>query len=127
MKSRVALISSDIGPGHRQIIDRLEAHGQAAHTNEEVYQLLRDEIAALLAENNTGTSMTFSLPIHVLCHDGRWGQRRERPPRSGNWPINTSNRAIGSFWCYADTFRAAAVDQLSIWSRRTGAGFFCRG
>ncbi|HRW76388.1 MAG: signal recognition particle-docking protein FtsY [Saprospiraceae bacterium] len=127
-----ALISSDIGLDTAiKIIDRLEARvAKEKYTNEEeVYQLLRDEIAALLAENNTRDLDDFQLPPdsrpYVMMVVGVNGVGKTTT--IGKLAYQYKQQGYRVLLGAADTFRAAAVDQLSIWSERTGAGFFSKG
>lgn len=127
-----ALISSDIGLDTAiKIIDRLEARvAKEKYTNEEeVYQLLRDEIAALLAENNTRDLDDFQLPTdsrpYVMMVVGVNGVGKTTT--IGKLAYQYKQQGYRVLLGAADTFRAAAVDQLNIWSERTGAGFFSKG
>ena len=80
---------------------------------------MKDEIAELLAENNTKDEIEFVLPDHkgmphVIMVVG--GMELEKQPQSGSSLISLKSRKkvmLGA----ADTFRAAAVDQLDIWSK----------
>lgn len=127
-----ALISSDIGLDTAiKIIDRLEARvAKEKYTNEEeVYQLLRDEIAALLAENNTRDLDDFQLPTdfrpYVMMVVGVNGVGKTTT--IGKLAYQYKQQGYRVLLGAADTFRAAAVDQLNIWSERAGAGFFSKG
>ena len=48
---------------------------------------------------------------------------RARPPRSASWPPPGRGEGRSLLLCAADTFRAAAAEQLEIWAGRTGAAF----
>lgn len=127
-----ALISSDIGLDTAvKIIDRLEARvSKDKYTSiEEVYAMLREEIVALLAENRTVDIEDFELPStgrpYVLMVVGVNGVGKTTT--IGKLAHQYMNKGYRVLLGAADTFRAAAVDQLQIWSTRTGAGFFSKG
>lgn len=118
------LVTSDVGVNTTlKIIKRIEervARDKYVGT-EELNKLLKDEIAALLSENNSDSNTEeFSLPegkkpyvIMVVGVNGvgkttTIGKLAHQFKKSGKKVI------LGA----ADTFRAAAVDQLDIWSKR---------
>ncbi len=127
-----ALISSDIGLDTViKIIDRLEARvSKEKYTKEEeVYQLLQDEIASLLEENNTTDLPDFIIPTdatpYVIMVVGVNGVGKTTT--IGKLAYQYIQRGHKVLLGAGDTFRAAAVDQLQIWADRTGAGFFSKG
>lgn len=127
-----ALISSDIGLETAvKIIDRLESRvSRDKYMNvEEVYAMLREEIVALLSENRTVDIEDFDLPStgrpYVLMVVGVNGVGKTTT--IGKLAHQYMNKGYKVLLGAADTFRAAAVDQLQIWSTRTGAGFFSKG
>lgn len=127
-----ALISSDIGLDTAvKIIDRLEARVSKDKYSsvDEVYAMLREEIVALLAENRTVDIEDFDLPAngrpYVLMVVGVNGVGKTTT--IGKLAHQYMNKGYRVLLGAADTFRAAAVDQLQIWSTRTGAGFFSKG
>ncbi|MCF8238146.1 MAG: signal recognition particle-docking protein FtsY [Saprospiraceae bacterium] len=127
-----ALISSDIGLDTViKIIDRLEARvSKEKYTKEEeVYQLLQDEIANLLEENNTTDLPDFIIPAntkpYVIMVVGVNGVGKTTT--IGKLAYQYIQRGHKVLLGAGDTFRAAAVDQLQIWAERTGAGFFSKG
>lgn len=117
------LVSSDVGVSTTlKIIKRLEervARDKYLNTSE-LNKLLKDEIASLLQENNNEDKSDFSLPptngpyvIMVVGVNGvgkttTIGKLAHQFKQSGKKVI------LGA----ADTFRAAAVDQLDVWSKR---------
>jgi fused signal recognition particle receptor len=127
-----ALISSDIGLDTAvKIMDRLEARVSKDKYSEveEVYAMLQEEIVALLAENRTVDIEDFDLPTgsrpYVLMVVGVNGVGKTTT--IGKLAHQYMNKGYKVLLGAADTFRAAAVDQLQIWSTRTGAGFFSKG
>ncbi len=127
-----ALISSDIGLDTViKIIDRLEARvSKEKYTREEeVYALLQQEIASLLEENKTTDLPDFIIPTgakpYVIMVVGVNGVGKTTT--IGKLAYQYMQRGHKVLLGAGDTFRAAAVDQLQIWSERTGAGFFSKG
>lgn len=126
-----ALISSDIGLDTAiKIIDRLEARvARDKYTNEEeIYDILKEEIISLLTENKTLDLEDFSLPENrpqVILVVGVNGVGKTTT--IGKLAYQHIQRGHKVLLGAGDTFRAAAVDQLKIWSERTGAGFYSKG
>ena len=118
-------ITSDVGvPTTLKIIDRIQkraARDKYVDTAE-LNALLRDEITEMLAENNNSDTGDFSVPadkkpyvIMVVGVNGvgkttTIGKLAYQFKKAGNKVV------LGA----ADTFRAAAVEQLSIWGERVG-------
>lgn len=127
-----ALVSSDIGLDTViKIIDRLEARvSKEKYSNEaEVYQMLQDEIATLLEENKTTDLPDFIIPEgakpYVIMVVGVNGVGKTTT--IGKLAYQFMQRGHKVLLGAGDTFRAAAVDQLQIWSERSGADFFSKG
>ena len=118
------LISSDVGVNTTlKIIERIEervARDKYVST-EELDSILRDEIAELLEENNSGEAIDFSLPDtkgepYVIMVVGVNGVGKTTTiGKLANQFKNAGKKVVLGA---ADTFRAAAVDQLIIWSER---------
>ena len=117
------LITSDVSLDTTiKIIERIEERvAQEKYTSvSELDRILREEIAALLTENNTDDLLDFSLPadlkpyvILVVGVNGvgkttTIGKLASQYKRQGKKVI------LGA----ADTFRAAAVDQIKLWGER---------
>lgn len=120
-----ALISSDIGVETTlKIIDRLEQR-VAQDKYLDTYELnafLKDEISRLLEKSNNTNSTTFELPktdeplvIMVVGVNGV-GKTTTIGKLAYQFKLVNKQVILGA----ADTFRAAAVDQLVIWSERVG-------
>lgn len=118
------LISSDVGVETTlKIIERIEARvarDKVLGTNE-LNQVLRDEIAALLSENDHNQLGDFQLPDHqgmphVIMVVGVNGVGKTTTIGKLAYQFKQAGKKVvlGA----ADTFRAAAVDQLIIWSQR---------
>ena len=119
------LVSSDVGVSTTlKIIERIEervARDKYLGTDE-LNQLLREEIAALLSETNSGEATDFSISgtskPHVIMVVGVNGVGKTTTIGKLAYQFKKSGKQVvlGA----ADTFRAAAIDQLQIWADRTG-------
>jgi len=119
------LVTSDVGVETTlKIINRIEervSRDKYLGTSE-LNGLLREEIAALLTENETGDFVGFDFPkrqipyvIMVVGVNGV-GKTTTIGKLAYHFKKAGKNVVLGA----ADTFRAAAVDQLSIWADRAG-------
>ena len=117
------LISSDVGVDTTlKIIRRIE--DRVARDRylgvEELNTILKDEIAALLEENNTGDASDFDLPEtvkpYVIMVVGVNGVGKTTTIGKLAYQFKDAGKKVvlGA----ADTFRAAAIEQLEIWARR---------
>lgn len=119
------LITSDVGVDTTlRIIERIEARVSKDKflNTSELNAILKEEIASLLEENNPGLVASFDEPLpsrpYVIMVVGvngvgkttTIGKLAHHFKRAGKKVI------LGA----ADTFRAAAVDQISIWADRVG-------
>lgn len=119
------LITSDVGVETTlKIIKRIEervARDKYVGTDE-LNKILREEIAALLSENNSQSSGGFEVPVqnepYVIMVVGVNGVGKTTTigKLAHQFKANGKKVVLGA----ADTFRAAAVDQLVIWSERVG-------
>lgn len=119
------LITSDVGVDTTlKIIERIEKRVARDKyvTTQELTTLLRDEIATLLTENNTEDAESFTVPedkkpyvIMVVGVNGV-GKTTTIGKLAYQFKKAGKNVCLGA----ADTFRAAAVEQLVIWSERVG-------
>jgi fused signal recognition particle receptor len=120
------LISSDVGVETTvKIIRRIEARVERDKytTVEELDRILREETAALLAENNSqdvkDSFETEHLPKpYVLMVVGVNGVGKTTT--IGKLAHQFQKRGKKVVLGAADTFRAAAVDQLKLWGKRVG-------
>lgn len=127
-----ALIASDVGlPTTIKIIERIEARvARDKYLNtSELNSILRDEIAALLTENNTADLDDFEVPgskkPYVMLVVGVNGVGKTTT--IGKLAYQYKQKGLNVLLGAGDTFRAAAVDQLKVWSDRVGCGFFSKG
>ncbi len=127
-----ALITSDVGLKTTvKVIDRIEARvARDKYLNTaELNTILRDEIERILAENNTIDLEDFDPPgdarPYVLLVVGVNGVGKTTT--IGKLAYQYKQKGYNVLLGAGDTFRAAAVDQLKIWSERVGCGFFSKG
>ncbi|RKD98622.1 signal recognition particle-docking protein FtsY [Marinifilum flexuosum] len=119
------LITSDVGVDTTlKIIERIEervAQDKFLGTSE-LNRILKEEIAALLEENNKGDYDAYQLPKseypYVIMVVGVNGVGKTTT--IGKLAHQFKNAGKKVMLGAADTFRAAAVDQLIIWSERVG-------
>ena len=120
-----ALITSDIGVETTlKIIKRIEervARDKYVSTSE-LNGIMRDEIAALLTENNTGDNDDWELPTdhrpYVILVVGVNGVGKTTTIGKLAYQFKKSGKKV--YLGATDTFRAAAVEQISIWGERVG-------
>lgn len=119
------LITSDVGVETTlKIIRRIEervAREKYVSTSE-LNGLLRDEIASLLEENGSQDGGTWELPAdhrpYVILVVGVNGVGKTTTIGKLAWQFQQAGKKV--YLGAADTFRAAAVDQLCIWGERVG-------
>lgn len=127
-----ALISSDVGVKTTiEIIDRIEQRVSRDKyvTESELQDMLREEIVALLKKNRPGQPADFDAEFpqtpHVIMVVGvnGVGKTTSIGKLAHLYKGTGKNVVLGA----ADTFRAAAVDQLKIWSERAGVPIIQQG
>lgn len=119
------LITSDVGVETTlKIIKRIEervARDKYVSVSE-LNSILRDEIAALLTENNSIDNDTWDLPSdhspYVILVVGVNGVGKTTTIGKLAYQFKKAGKKV--YLGAADTFRAAAVEQLSIWGERVG-------
>jgi fused signal recognition particle receptor len=119
------LVSSDVGVNTTlKIIGRIEARVARDKYlgTEELNQILREEIAGLLSETNTGEGVDFTIPAdkkpYVLMVVGVNGVGKTTT--IGKLAAQFKKKGFKVVLGAADTFRAAAIDQLQVWADRVG-------
>ena len=126
------LITSDVGVETTlKIIDRIQARvarDKYVGTNE-LNSILKEEIAALLQENQSGDGTTFDIPAdkkpYVIMVVGVNGVGKTTT--IGKLAHNFKNAGLKVVLGASDTFRAAAVEQLQIWADRVGVPIVQQG
>jgi fused signal recognition particle receptor len=126
------LVSSDVGINTTlKIIERIQqrvARDKYLGTSE-LDRILKEEIAALLAENQSTDQADFEIPegkkpyvIMVVGVNGV-GKTTTIGKLSAQFKDRGKSIVLGA----ADTFRAAAVDQLKLWGERVGVPVISKG
>ncbi|AMQ58071.1 signal recognition particle-docking protein FtsY [Algoriphagus sanaruensis] len=126
------LITSDVGVDTTiKIIRRIEERvSRDKYLNAgELDQILREEVAGLLEENNSQDLLDFDIPankkpyvIMVVGVNGV-GKTTTIGKLANLFKSSGKNVILGA----ADTFRAAAVDQLILWGDRVGVPVVSHG
>jgi fused signal recognition particle receptor len=119
------LISSDVGVETTlRIIERIEARVSKDKflNTSELNVILKEEIASLLEENNPGLVASFDDPLparpYVIMVVGVNGVGKTTTIGKLAHHFKKAGKKV--LLGAADTYRAAAVDQLSIWAERVG-------
>ena len=126
------LVSSDVGVSTTlKIIDRIQqrvARDKYLGTSE-LDRILKEEIAGLLSENNSGDVEDFETPsdkkpyvIMVVGVNGV-GKTTTIGKLAAQFKRKDKKVLLGA----ADTFRAAAVEQLKLWGERVGVPVVSKG
>jgi fused signal recognition particle receptor len=126
------LVSSDVGVSTTlKIIERIQqrvARDKYLGTSE-LDKILKEEIAALLSENNSADNQDFETPqgkkpyvIMVVGVNGV-GKTTTIGKLAAQFKKKGKKVMLGA----ADTFRAAAVDQLKLWGERVGVPVVSKG
>ncbi|MBT8263147.1 MAG: signal recognition particle-docking protein FtsY [Bacteroidia bacterium] len=118
------LVSSDVGVDTTlKIIERIEERVSRDKYlgTDELNQILREEIAGLLSETNSGDATEFEIPEidhpYVIMVVGVNGVGKTTTIGKLAYQFKKAGKKVvlGA----ADTFRAAAIDQLQVWADRT--------
>ncbi|MDD2327656.1 MAG: signal recognition particle-docking protein FtsY [bacterium] len=119
------LVTSDVGVDTTlKVIERIEdrvARDKYVSTDE-LTSILREEIAQLLMENNSDDLSGFMVPgnkqPYVIMVVGVNGVGKTTTIGKLAWQF--TQKGLTVYLGAADTFRAAAVEQLDIWGQRVG-------
>lgn len=117
------LVTSDVGVDTTlKIINRIEARVAKDKYlgTSELNQILREEIAGLLSETNSGEATQFSIPEgnkpYVIMVVGVNGAGKTTT--IGKLAYQLKKQGLNVVLGAADTFRAAAIEQLQVWADR---------
>lgn len=126
------LVTSDVGVETTlKIIKRIEQRvaEDKYFGTDQLNKILKEEIASLLEENNNGTQVDFDIPagkkpyvIMVVGVNGV-GKTTTIGKLAHNFKRSGKSVLLGA----ADTFRAAAVDQLLVWAQRADVPAISQG
>ena len=119
------LVSSDVGVNTTlKIIERIEkrvAEDKYLGTSE-LNKILREEIAGLLSQTERGEAVDFFVPTerkpYVIMVVGVNGAGKTTT--IGKLAYQFKKKGLKVVLGAADTFRAAAIDQLQVWADRVG-------
>ena len=117
------LVTSDVGVETTlKVIERIEDRVSKDKYlgTDELNQILREEIAALLSETNLGEATEFTIPQdkkpYVIMVVGVNGVGKTTT--IGKLAYQFKKQGLKVVLGAADTFRAAAIDQLQVWAER---------
>ena len=126
------LVTSDVGVSTTlKIIERIQKRVERDKYlgTSELDKILKEEIASLLSENNTSDTHDFETPpdkkpyvIMVVGVNGV-GKTTTIGKLASQFKKKGKKVVLGA----ADTFRAAAVDQLKLWGERVGVPVISKG
>ncbi len=126
------LITSDVGLDTTiKIIDRLEAKVEKEkYINEtELNRQLKEVIVEILGENKSEDIEDYTYPeaffpyVMLVVGVNGVGKTTTIGKLAHQYKLKGKSVVLGA----ADTYRAAAVDQLKVWSERSGVEFFSKG
>jgi len=117
------LVTSDVGVNTTlKIIERIEERVSKDKYlgTSELNAILREEIAGLLSETNLGEAVEFTIPKkqkpYVIMVVGVNGVGKTTT--IGKLAYQFKKQGLKVILGAADTFRAAAIDQLQVWAER---------
>jgi fused signal recognition particle receptor len=115
-----ALLASDLGvQTTTEVVDALREHArrQAIHSGEELRDLLQEQLRNILRAPNRAVPNPAAPPkVTFLVGVNGTG----KTTTSGKLAAWYRERDKSVLLCAADTFRAAAIEQLEVWAARTG-------
>jgi fused signal recognition particle receptor len=126
------LVASDVGVETTlRIVERIQKRVSSDKFigTAELNRILREEIASLLEENNADLSENFELPAdkkpYVIMVVGVNGVGKTTTIGKLAYQFKKAGKSVvlGA----SDTFRAAAVDQLTIWAQRVDVSIVSQG
>jgi fused signal recognition particle receptor len=126
------LVTSDVGVETTlKIIDRIQqrvARDKYMNTGE-LNRILKEEVVALLSPNNPSSPADFDTPVdkkpYVIMVVGVNGVGKTTT--IGKLSAQLKKKGKKVILGAADTFRAAAVDQLKLWGQRVGVPVVSKG
>jgi fused signal recognition particle receptor len=126
------LVSSDVGVETTlKIIERIQARvaRDKYMSTSELDRILKEEVASLLSESNAEDLRDFDVPAekkpYVIMVVGVNGVGKTTT--IGKLASQFKNRGKKVVLGAADTFRAAAVEQLKLWGQRVGVPVVAKG
>ena len=121
---RLALLEADVNfKVVKELIDRIQAKavGQEVLTalspGEQVIKIVRDELVETLGKDTAKLKFASQPPTVVLMAGLQGSGKTTTSGKLANL-FTKENRSV--LLCAADTFRAAAIEQLEVWASRSG-------
>ncbi|MBI5302869.1 MAG: signal recognition particle-docking protein FtsY [Chloroflexi bacterium] len=114
------LIGADVGVDTTvALVDKLRvrAEKEGARTTDRVQAMLKEELIAILKIQNSEFKIQNSIPQVVLVVGVNGSGKTTSIGKLTNY-LKAQNKKV--ILAAADTFRAAAIDQLKIWGERNG-------
>jgi len=121
------LLSGDVGiDTAAEIIERIKkgVKKQKCQTSEELFQLLKNEIAQMLITNQNLGSSNFPIPYVILVIGVNGTGKTTTIAKLAAFYKREGKKVL---LVAADTFRAAAIEQLQIWAERAGVEMVKQG
>src|ERR1700680_754648 len=115
------LIGADLGnTTTREVLDKLreKADRKQIRNADELKRLLKDELLAILNAANTRPVQKVDGAPEVILVVGVNGTGKTTTIGKLSQVFRSQGKTV--LLCAADTFRAAAIEQLEIWGQRTG-------
>ena len=119
-----ALILGDMGmETAMQVVENLrkKAKEQRLSTTEEVYELFKEEICRILETANPDIIVNGMTNVILVIRVNGAGKTTS----SGKMAYQLKEDGHHVILAAADTFRAAAIDQLKVWAERAGVEIVC--
>jgi fused signal recognition particle receptor len=115
-----ALIGADVGvETTMELVDKLRVRVEKEHLRDaaRVREMLKEELLAMLQIQNPKSQISNSIPRVVLVVGVNGSGKTTSIGKLTNYLKAQNHKVI---LAAADTFRAAAIDQLKIWGQRVG-------
>ncbi len=114
------LITSDIGVQTAMaLMKTIEKRAAKVKSPDELKQILKQEILTLLGEATPSTPLESEAKPHIVMVVGVNGVGKTTT--IGKLAAHATNQGRSVLIAAADTFRAAAIEQLAVWAERAGA------
>jgi len=114
------LVTSDLGMDiTMEIIERIRKKAKRLKTADELKQVLKEELMALFPDTPVLPSEPVPAPPHVIMMVGVNGTGKTTT--LGKLAMKYTRQGKTVLIAAADTFRAAAIEQVEVWADRSGA------
>ena len=114
------LITSDLGMDiTMDMMDRIRKKAKRLTNADELKQVLKDELLALFPDLENSDNEKILTKPHVIMMVGVNGTGKTTT--LGKLAMKYTNQGKKVLIAAADTFRAAAIEQVEIWAERSGA------